>query len=326
MVPITCWRPRPRFRKKGAISGPVAPTVVLSTPTAPPSARKRRFALELLRVRAEQQQAGRPGGGEHEEPDQRARQRRRELLRDGEPRRSPSGRAAARTSRRSRARRARAGSRRARRSRRAGSRRAAESRRAGRRRAAGPRAGSCRRRARACRRASRWRRPRRRGWRAGTGFRSSRARLRRCGALRALAHLTACGATATLGTRTPARLARPPRARRARPSWRGASAQAGSASAASPASRKAWQRQPPKSRARSGQLRHGSRIQLSPRKAFMPGASLQHSASVRSREAPELEARQRRPPRDTAARAPSGASTSVRRAQPPMHGFGRSRW
>jgi hypothetical protein len=42
-------------------------------------------------------------------------------------------------------------------------------------------------------------------------------------------------------------------------------AQAGSVAAASPASMKAWQRQPPRSRAFSSQLRHGSCIQLSPR-------------------------------------------------------------
>jgi transcriptional regulator with AAA-type ATPase domain len=42
-------------------------------------------ALELLGVRAEQQQARRPGRRQHEEPDQRARERGRELLRDREP-------------------------------------------------------------------------------------------------------------------------------------------------------------------------------------------------------------------------------------------------
>jgi len=42
-------------------------------------------ALERLGVRAEQQQARRPGRGQHEEPDQRAGQRGRELPRDGEP-------------------------------------------------------------------------------------------------------------------------------------------------------------------------------------------------------------------------------------------------
>ncbi len=45
----------------------------------------------------------------------------------------------------------------------------------------------------------------------------------------------------------------------------GASAQAGSVFAASPVSRYAWQRQPPKSRVRSGHERHGSRIHASPR-------------------------------------------------------------
>ena len=42
-------------------------------------------ALELLRMRAEQQQAGRPGRRQHEDPDQRAGERGRELLRDREP-------------------------------------------------------------------------------------------------------------------------------------------------------------------------------------------------------------------------------------------------
>ena len=43
-------------------------------------------ALETLGVRAEEHQARHPRRGEHEEPDPRARERRRELLRDGEPR------------------------------------------------------------------------------------------------------------------------------------------------------------------------------------------------------------------------------------------------
>ena len=43
-----------------------------------------------------------------------------------------------------------------------------------------------------------------------------------------------------------------------------------------------WAAGAPKSRPRSGQLRQGSGIQASPRKARIPGASPQHAASVRS--------------------------------------------
>ena len=64
---------------------------------------------------------------------------------------------------------------------------------------------------------------------------------------------------------------------------RGASAHAGSVAAASPASAKAWQRHPPKSMARSSQVRHGAGIQSSPRNARKPGPSDQMAASDRSR-------------------------------------------
>src|SRR5207245_1983826 len=48
--------------------------------------------------------------------------------------------------------------------------------------------------------------------------------------------------------------------------WRwGESEQTGSVAAASPVTRKAWQRQPPKSWVRRSQVRHGSGIQSSPR-------------------------------------------------------------
>src|SRR5690606_9703614 len=47
--------------------------------------------------------------------------------------------------------------------------------------------------------------------------------------------------------------------------WCGDSSQTGSAFVGSPVRRYAWQRQPPKSRVLSGQLRHGSFIHASPR-------------------------------------------------------------
>ena len=58
-------------------------------------------------------------------------------------------------------------------------------------------------------------------------------------------------------------------------SWYGDSPHAGSVLAASPVSKAAWQRQPPKSFSRSGQLRHGSRIQPVPRKRLNASDSSQ---------------------------------------------------
>ena len=104
--------------------------------------------------------------------------------------------------------------------------------------------------------------------------------------------------------------------------WSGET-QAGSVAAASAASAKAWQRQPPKSRLRSGQLRHGSCIQASPRKAFMPGASRQQAARLRSRTFQNSSGSSPAPWQGSA--RPSGVTTRCVRAQPPMHGLGRSR-
>ena len=53
-------------------------------PDGAPEHEEAAIALELLGVRAEQHQSWRPGRGQHEEPDQRARERGRELLRDRE--------------------------------------------------------------------------------------------------------------------------------------------------------------------------------------------------------------------------------------------------
>src|SRR5260370_711003 len=49
--------------------------------------------------------------------------------------------------------------------------------------------------------------------------------------------------------------------------WRGERWHTGSVARASPVSAKAWQRQPPKSSKRPGQLAHGSCLQAVPRKA-----------------------------------------------------------
>ena len=55
--------------------------------------------------------------------------------------------------------------------------------------------------------------------------------------------------------------------------------------------RSAWQRQPPKSIVRSSQVRHGSGIQASPRKARKAGESFQIVASERSRTLSKLQRR-----------------------------------
>src|SRR6266699_334938 len=65
--------------------------------------------------------------------------------------------------------------------------------------------------------------------------------------------------------------------------WLGDSSHTGSVAAASPVSWKAWQRQPPKSIAWRGQLRHGSGIQLLPRKRLNMGESFQIQLSERCR-------------------------------------------
>src|SRR5579862_5232180 len=65
--------------------------------------------------------------------------------------------------------------------------------------------------------------------------------------------------------------------------WVGASEQTGSVAAASPASRKAWQRHPPKSSVRRSQLRQGSGIHSSPRKRWKLGDSCQIQARDFSR-------------------------------------------
>ena len=95
--------------------------------------------------------------------------------------------------------------------------------------------------------------------------------------------------------------------------------------AASPVSRSAWQRQPPKSSSwrSSGQVRHGSGIQSVPRKRVNASDSNQIPASGWSRTLANS-----RPGIVDAAwqgsTSPFGAITIVVGPQPPMHGFGRS--
>ena len=91
--------------------------------------------------------------------------------------------------------------------------------------------------------------------------------------------------------------------------------------AASPVSAKAWQRQPPKSCSRRGQLAHGSCIQAVPRKALKAGEFAQMSASECSRTYQNSS-----PGIDSAAwqgsTLPDGVTLSERRPQPPTQGFG----
>ena len=85
------------------------------------------------------------------------------------------------------------------------------------------------------------------------------------------------------GRRT--RAARPPASRTAvatSSSWCGESEQAGSVASARPVIANAWQRQPPKSVNRRGQLRQGSCIQSVPRNALNAAPRYQISASGRS--------------------------------------------
>src|SRR6266704_2258682 len=98
--------------------------------------------------------------------------------------------------------------------------------------------------------------------------------------------------------------------------------QTGSVAAASPVSAKAWQRQPPKSCSRRGQLAHGSFIQDVPRKALNAGEFLQTSASEWSR------TDQNSSPGMLSAAwhgstLPAGVTFSERRPQPPTQGFGK---
>ena len=79
-------------------------------------------------------------------------------------------------------------------------------------------------------------------------------------------------------------------------SWWGENRQTGSVAAASPVSRSAWQRQPPKSSSwrPSGQDRHGSCIQSVPRKRLNASDSCQIHSSERVAHVRELEAGDRR--------------------------------
>src|SRR5262249_52102278 len=89
----------------------------------------------------------------------------------------------------------------------------------------------------------------------------------------------------------------------------------------SPVSAKAWQRQPPKSSSRRGQLAHGSFIHAVPRKALKAGEFAQISASEWSRTFQNSS-----PVIDSAALQgstwPAGVTLSARGPQPPTHGFG----
>ena len=95
--------------------------------------------------------------------------------------------------------------------------------------------------------------------------------------------------------------------------------------AASPASRSAWQRQPPQSTSwrPSGHVRHGSCIQSVPRKRANASDSLQIHSSGWSRtlanSSPGIVAAAWQ-----GSTSPFGATTIAVRPQPPMHGFGSS--
>src|SRR2546425_9246680 len=122
----------------------------------------------------------------------------------------------------------------------------------------------------------------------------------------------------TLFRSSPARGLRLILSRTASIRWRwGESEQTGSVAAASPVTRKAWQRQPPKSWVRRSQVRHGSGIQSSPRNRRNDEDSSQIQRSDFS-----FTFSNSRPGITPAAwhgRAlPEGSTTMSRRAQPPM--------
>src|SRR5262249_8941750 len=103
--------------------------------------------------------------------------------------------------------------------------------------------------------------------------------------------------------------------------WWGARWHTGSVALASPVSAKAWQRQPPKSRSRRGQLAHGSFIHALPRKAVKAGEVAPMAATESSRTVQNC--------RRAIASAgwqgnalPAGVTLRERRPQPPTHGLG----
>ena len=105
--------------------------------------------------------------------------------------------------------------------------------------------------------------------------------------------------------------------------WSGDSAQTGSARLASPAKRKAWQRQPPQSISRRLQLRQGSTIQSVPRNRLNASERYQMSVSELSRT--EGKARSGRVSAAWQGSAlPDGVRFKNRRAQPLMQDFGRT--
>src|SRR5262249_4129443 len=101
----------------------------------------------------------------------------------------------------------------------------------------------------------------------------------------------------------------------------GESEQTGSVAAGSPASNRAWQRQPPKSCARRSQDLHGSAIQASPRNSWKASLVSQIARSDFS-----LMFSNRRPGITAAAwqgsASPLGAISMTLRPQPPMQGLG----
>src|SRR5262249_54078846 len=101
--------------------------------------------------------------------------------------------------------------------------------------------------------------------------------------------------------------------------WSGARWHTGSVAVGLPVSAKAWQRQPPKSSSRRGQLAHGSFIHAVPRKALKAGECVQISASERARTFQNSS-----PVIDSAAwqgsTLPAGVTLSERRPQPPTQG------
>src|SRR5439155_23282647 len=105
--------------------------------------------------------------------------------------------------------------------------------------------------------------------------------------------------------------------------WRnGESSHAGSVTVASPVSKAAWQRQPPKSISRKSQLRQGSGIHAVPRKRLKASDSLQIHLSGRDR---TLSNRNSliSPAVGQGSTLPMGLTVKCLRPHPFMHGFGR---
>src|SRR4029077_9802627 len=103
----------------------------------------------------------------------------------------------------------------------------------------------------------------------------------------------------------------------------GENSQAGSVFAAFPVSNAAWQRQPPKSISRGGQLRQGSGIHSVPRNRLKLSDSRQIQSSARVRTFSKRKSGMADEAVGQGSTSPNGFTVRYRCPQPLRHGFGR---